>query len=217
MGVLNLDLTLYHYWRSTSSWRVRWALELKGIPYKPIPVNLLENASESSEHLQRNPAGQVPTLEIQLFGKPQQLSESVAIIEWLEETHPSPALLPRDPFLKARCRQLTEIINSGTQPLQNLGVAQFCTDDPNQQKLWNQHWIRKGLTAYNELVQQTQGQYSIGDQLTMADLFLIPQCYNSLRFEVPLEEFPRVKAIYDHASTLPSYLKAHPDQFAPKS
>ena len=215
MEAPSLDLTLYHYWRSTSSWRVRWALHLKGLNYQPIAINLLENASESPDHLHRNPSGQVPTLEILLNGKKQFLSESVAIVEWLEEMFPSPALLPQDPFLRARCRQLMEIINSGTQPLQNLGVAQLHSSDPQHQKSWNQFWIRKGLHSFNELVTETQGQYSIGDQFTLADIFLIPQCYNSLRFEIPLDEFPAVKKIYDQGVNTPAYHASHPDRYAP--
>jgi maleylacetoacetate isomerase len=205
-------LRLYHYWRSSSSWRVRWALARKGISAEMIAVNLLEGASESPEHLKRNPMGYVPALETP-GGK--FIGESVAIIEWLEETHPAHPLLPRDLFLRARTRQLVEIVNSGTQPLQNLGVTEMVSEDGEKKKAWNQHWIRKGLDAYEILVKETAGKFAIGDEPTMADLFLIPQCYNASRNEIDLTEFPTIERINRAGLALESCQAAHPERYKP--
>lgn len=211
-------LTLYHYWRSTSSWRVRWACALKGVELEYVAVDLLKDEPDSPEHLARNPMGYIPTLEIpQAGGKSVYLSESVAIMEWLEETRPGPRLFPRDPLKRALTRQLVEIINAGTQPLQNLNPQYLYSDDPVKRKQWCQHWIRKGLGAYDQIVQATAGKFSVGDELTAADLCLVPQCYNAGRYEVPLEEFPRVKRIHDLAAEMPEYQASHPDRFKPAS
>jgi len=210
-------IKLYHYWRSTSSWRVRWALNYKEIPYQTIAVNLLNNESEAPDHLLRNPSGQVPTVELSENSPLRYLSESTAILEWIEEAYPNPALLPKNPMERARCRQLCQIINSGTQPLQNLGVAQLHSSDPAEQKKWNQFWIQNGLHNYEQLVKQSAGKYSMGDQFTWADLFLIPQCYNADRFEVALESFPNILKIRESAQALPSYFSSHPDRYAPSS
>lgn len=209
------SLRLYHYWRSSSSWRVRWALQVKGVPYEAIAINLLANESESPEHLKRNPYGTVPVLELPRELRGQYLGESMAIIEWLEETHPEPSLLPGDPFQRARIRQLAELINAGTQPLQNLGVAALHSDDSTEQKKWNAYWNHHGLQSYEKLVSQTAGKLSIGDDLTLADLFLIPQCYNALRFDIELKTYPTVHRIYQHALTLPTCQAAHPDRYKP--
>src|SRR5688500_17347222 len=115
-----MKLKLYHYWRSSSSWRIRWALAHKAVACEYIPVSLLDGESESEEHLSRNPLGFVPVLEIVRSGAtPFYLSESMAILEWIEEMHPNPTLLPGDAYQRARIRQLAEIIASDTQPLQN--------------------------------------------------------------------------------------------------
>lgn len=211
-----MNLRLFHYWRSSSSWRVRWALALKGIPCEFIAVNLLDDESEQPAHLARNPMGFVPALEI-LNSKSSVrfLGESVAIIEWLEEVHPLPTLFPNDPLERARTRQLAEIVNAGTQPVQNLSVTLRHSPDPEEQKKWSQHWIRKGLGAYEKLVQETAGLFSIGNTLTFADLFLIPQCYNAGRNDVPLSEFPTIQKIHEQAIQTEACMKSSPDRFKP--
>lgn len=213
------NLKLYHYWRSSSSWRVRWALAHKGIPCEMIPVHLLTDEAESKSHLQRNPLGYVPVLEIPTDKKAVFLAESVAIIEWLEEVHPQRPLLPslqiNQGLERARARQLAEIINSGTQPLQNLNALHLHSSDAEEQKRWAQHWIRKGLHAYEQVARDTSGKFSVGDSLCIADLFLVPQCYNAGRQDISLEEFPLLKKIVEEASKTQSYLDSHPDRFKP--
>lgn len=208
--------TLYHYWRSSSSWRVRWAMAYKGIPCEFVHINLLENQQTSEEHKQRNPMGCVPVLEIKEPGQPSKyLTESIAIIEYLEELYPTPALLPADPFEKAQVRRLAEIVNSGTQPLQNLTVMKMYSDDVEKRSEWSRMWIRKGLQAYEDLVTQLGGTYSFGDTITMADLYLIPQLYNANRFSIPATDFPTLARIQEVAQSAPGYHEAHPDRFQP--
>ena len=216
-------LRLFHYWRSSSSWRVRWGLAIKGIQAEMIAVNLLTGESESTEHKVRNPLGYVPVLE---FLSPPQgpkgpltyLAESVAILEWLDEAQAAHPLYPRDAALRARTRWLCEVINAGTQPLQNLSVADAHSSDPAAQKAWNQRWTRNGLTAFETLVKETAGNHCVGDSLTAADLFLIPQCYNALRQEIALEtEFPLLARLYESGLKTESCQAAHPDRYAPSA
>ncbi|MCS6912641.1 MAG: maleylacetoacetate isomerase [Myxococcales bacterium] len=182
---------LYHYWRSSSSWRVRWALMLKGVEHDAVAVDLLRAEQGSAEHLRRNPLGLVPVLQLgEVF-----LAESVAIIEYLEEQVPDPPLLPRDPLQRARVRQLVEIINAGTQPLQNLSVLRRVSDNQQEQRQWAQHFIRRGLSAYEALIASYPGPFSVGSALTAADLFLVPQCYNARRHGLDLTEWPRIAQV----------------------
>lgn len=206
---------LYHYWRSTSSWRVRWALQIKGITPEYVAVDLLGDETEQPAHLAKNPMGYVPVLELHQGESFHRLGESTAIIEWLEETFPEPALLPEDPFLRAHARMLCEIVNSGIQPLQNLTVTDYLSPDAEKKKSWTQHWIRRGLNAFETLVQMHAGTYCIGDDLSAPDLFLIPQCYAAQRNDVSLAEFPTIARIQEAANRLPSAIAAHPDRFKP--
>lgn len=221
---MNLAFKLYHYWRSSSSWRVRWALAHKEIPCEFVSIHLLTDEAESEPHLKRNPLGYVPVLEIASVASsepPIYLAESTAIVEWLEEIAPAKPLMPpfhsRQGIDRAKTRQLMEIINSGTQPLQNLNALHLHSSDPEEQKRWAQYWIRKGLHAYETVASETAGKFSMGDSLTLADLFLIPQCYNAGRQEVSLDEFPLLKKIYENASQTASYQLSHPDRFNPQS
>jgi maleylpyruvate isomerase len=159
--------------------------------------------------------GYVPVLEVEDHGKTHFLGESTAIIEWLEERHPTPALLPRDPYLRAHARMLAEIVNAGIQPLQNLTVTDYLSADKEVTKKWTQHWIRRGLTAFETLVKSRAGQLSVGDELSVADLFLIPQCYAADRNHVSLDDFPTIRRIHENATRLPSAQAAHPDRFKP--
>lgn len=206
-----MKLILYHYWRSSCSWRVRWALAIKGIACEFVAVDLLKGEQRSTAHLQRNPAGTVPVLEVDgAF-----LTDSLAIIEWLEEKHPKPALLPKDPVARTRSRALANLVAAGIQPLQNLKVMKRVSDDPAKQNAWNRHWITEGLTAYETLAQKSAGRFSVGDQVSVADFCLIPQCYNALRFDLALNPFPTIARIYKAALATPVCQTAHPDRFKP--
>jgi maleylacetoacetate isomerase len=202
-------MKLYHYWRSSSSWRVRWALKFKGIDAELIHVSLLSGESETLEHLKRHPLGYVPVIE----DAGQFIIESVAIIEWLEEKFPERPLLPVGGVDRAHVRALVEIINSDTQPVQNLTVLDFYSEDVEKRTEWSRHFIQRGLSAYEKLCGEKSGAFSFGDTVTAADLFLIPQVYNAIRFGMALDEFKTVKKIYENALLLPELIASHPDRF----
>jgi maleylacetoacetate isomerase len=183
---------LFHYWRSSCSWRVRWALNIKGIAYKSTPVNLLKGEHKSPTYLAMNPSAFVPTLMVD--GSP--MAESASIMEWLDETIPTPALLPQDSNSRAHVRQLMNTIQAGTQPIQNLAVQKYVSDDPVEKQKFACHWITKGFEVYEELLRRgNPGTYSFGAQITMADLCLIPQVYNANRFGVDMNLFPLIDGI----------------------
>lgn len=205
------ELTLYHYWRSSSSWRVRWALELKGLKTKHIAVDLLDGSNESREHLSRNPLGYVPVLSVD----GRNLFESMSILEWLDEVISTPALFTGDVYDRQHLRSLCELINASTQPLQNPNVTEMVSGDLEQRKEWNQHWIRRGLHAFQTTAAPRSGLHVFGNQITAADLFLVPQCYAAERFEVNLDEFPLVKKWNIAALATPEARATHPDRFKP--
>ncbi len=215
-------LRLYHYWRSTSSWRVRWALAFKGIPVEYVAVSLLDGESESEAHRTRNPFGYVPVLEFldETDSKRRYLVESLPMIEFLEETHPENSVLPSNPRDRAHVRALAETINAGTQPLQNLTtqIAYSPDSEPSsaeKRKAWAQLWIRQGLEAYEALAHARAGKFSFGDSLTLADFCLIPQCYNAIRNDVSFENYPTIARVYANAIQTESYLASEPDRFKP--
>lgn len=208
-------LTLYSYWRSSSTWRVRLALALKSIPYEQHAVHLIKEggAQHLDVHALRNPLHQIPTLEVrEATGKVRHISQSLAIMEYLEEVYPSPSLLPGDAGQRALIRQLSEIINSGTQPLQNLAVIQHLRDELDvDAKAFCQRYILKGLQAYEATCASYAGAFSVGDEVTMADLCLIPQLYNARRFSVDLAPLKTLLAIERACEALPAFTAAHPD------
>jgi len=206
------ELKLYHYWRSSSSWRVRWVLAFKGIPWTGIPVDLLKNESESPEHFARNPLGFVPALETE----GRFLGESMAIIDYLESLKPEPSVFPRDPWLRARTWELTEIIVSDTQPLQNLNPQELHSSDPEAKKAWAKYWIERGLHAFETRARETAGKFAIGDSLGLADMVLIPQLYNALRYDVNLELFPICSRIWESCKAESSYQQSEPVRFQPE-
>ncbi len=196
-------LTLHHYWRSSCSWRVRWGLALKGIPYTGVPVNILNAEHQGEEFRRKNPTGFLPCLEI--TGAPA----ADAILEWLDEVWPTPALLPDAPLARLHVRQLALTIVAGTQPLQNPALVQQAVADEALRKPHMQHWIARGLAVYDTLLQrQPAGAFSYGDSVTLADLCLVPQIYNALRFDVAVP--PRLAGIYERCLATPACDAAAP-------
>lgn len=212
-----MKLTLHHYWRSSCSWRVRWALSLKGVACEWRHVDLLSEDAESPAYRLLNPTGYVPTLELAEPGGPSRyLGESVAVIEWLEERYPSSPLLPQNAEDRALARQLAQIVNSGIQPLQNPNVAERHSPDPAARKEWIRDWNLRGLEAYQSLSERRAGAFSLGDEPSYPDLFLIPQCYAAGRFGVEVkDEFPLLHRIYANALELASCQASHPNRFKP--
>jgi maleylpyruvate isomerase len=207
-------MKLYGYWRSSSTWRVRIALAYKGIAYEYLPVHLTKDGGQQNTPAYQglNPSRTVPLLEWAEEGKVRRLSQSIAIIEWLEEMRPSPALLPKEPFARATARMLAEWINSGIQPLQNAGVLKHLRDGlgVDEQK-WAKHWIERGLTALEGMVAECAGQYCVGDEVSLADVYLIPQLYNYRRFGCKAE-LPQLFEIEARCQKLPAFIESHPDK-----
>lgn len=208
-----MQLVLYQYWRSSSSWRVRFALAHKGIEYESRAINLLENQQVSPEHLKNSPLGAVPCLLVD--GRP--LTESIAIIEYLDELFPERPLLPSDPWTRARARQLAEIVNSGIQPLHNLGTIRRVSPEPEGQRAWAKHWIERGLRAFEALIERGheefgERRYCVKDELTIADICLLPQIYQARRFEADLSQFPRTMRIHDRIATLEAAIASSPER-----
>ncbi len=208
--------TLYHYWRSSCSWRVRWALKIKGLDYESKYINLLKKEQQLPDFQKINPALYIPALVIEEGGQQRVAGESLAILEWLEERWPSPALLPKTPLERLWVRQLCLTIASGTQPLQNPAVLEWFVPDASQRAVSLHHWISRGLSVYESYLQEAgwKGPFSLGADLTLADLCLIPQVYSAYRFGVPLESMPRVAAIYETCMMLPDCFGAAPEQQA---
>lgn len=203
---------LHSYFRSSASWRVRIALAWKGIDYDYVPVHLVRGGGEQHSEAYRalNPLRSVPSLEIDGV----VLTESLAILDYLEQTRPDPPLFPRTPVQRARALQLAEVVNSGIQPVQNLRVLQKLGSDWNaddsQRAAWARHWIGLGLTALEELLQRYSGTYSVGDDVSVADVCLVPQLYNARRFGVDLEPFVHIRRVESALRTLPAFQAAVP-------
>ena len=203
-------ITLYDYWRSTASYRVRIALELAGLEWQSKPVNLVKEEQISNDHLARNPQGLVPVLEID----GHTLNQSLAIIEYLDETR-SLSLLPQDATARAKVKSLAYAIAMDVHPVCNLRVAKFAVDHSGE-KITMQSWIQAhvapGLAAFEAML--VEGNVCFGDQLSIADLCLIPQLYNAHRWGVTLDECPKIQRIEANLSAHPAFMAAHPDNFA---
>lgn len=207
-------LKLYSYFRSSASYRVRIALHWKKIPFEYVPVHLIKEGGQQrqSDFLKVNPMGHVPALDHDGF----LLFESMAMIQYLEDAFPQNALLPRAAPEKARAIQLCEILNSGIQPLQNLKVNQYLASSLGQSKAeverWNQHWISKGLSSLEKMLESTAGTFAMGGDFSAVDCFLIPQCFASRRMGVKVEDYPTIHRIEQAALKLEAVQKAHPEK-----
>ena len=222
------NVKLYGYWRSSSTWRVRIALAAKGIAYETCSVNLLDGAQASEEHSQINPMKQVPSMECQdaSSGSTVRLSQSMAIIEFLEETFPNvgASLLPSDPRDRAIAREMAEVVNSGTQPLQNLSVMKRIDEESKgsmQGKAFAKDSIANGLSVLEKLVKTRRsnlgaacGPYAIGSFApTIADAYIVPQLYNGRRFEVELSSVcPTLLKVEAVALAHSWFQVSHPDE-----
>jgi maleylacetoacetate isomerase len=207
-------LKLYSYFRSSASYRVRIALHWKGLEFTYLPIHLLKEGGQQNleEYRLVNPMGHVPALDHNGF----LVGESVAIVDYLDRVFPQRPLFPTSPRERAQVLQLVEILNSGIQPLQNLKVNQFLEKEFQHSKAdverWNQHWIEKGLTSLERLLEKTAGTHCLGDEITAADCFLIPQCFSSRRFGVKIEQFPVMARLEKEALKLEAFQKAHPER-----
>ena len=205
-------MRLYGFWRSSATWRVRIALAHKDIAYEYVPVDLRKEGGEQNKPAFRakNPMGRVPVLEIDLDGRTRLVSESMAILELVEERWPARPLLPKDAFLRARARQLAMLIVSGIQPLQNTGVQLHIENELRLDATpWIRHWVSNGLAAVETLAKETARTYAIGDDVTFADLCIVPQLYFARRFAIDLARYPTLVAIDEACAKLPAFEAAH--------
>lgn len=207
-----MSLTLYTYFRSSASYRVRIALALKGLSYESVPVNLLKGEQKNPDYAKLNPQKKVPAL---VDGK-HFLTQSLAIIEYLEETHPNPPLLPKTPHERARVRALAQTIAGDIAPLNNVGPLKFLTeklgvseDGKNQ---WYAHWIADGFAALEQILSSGAGTYCHGDRVTLADCVLVPQVFNARRYNVDLSPYPTIIRIDAALNELPAFQAAHPSK-----
>lgn len=209
-------MKLYTYWRSTSAWRVRIALAWKGVAHEAEAVHLVKDggAQHTDTFRALNASEQVPVLaldDVDATGRPLHIAQSMAIIEYLEERFPSPPLLPADPWLRARARQLAEIVNSGIQPLQNLTVTDRLEAGGGDAQAWRHHFISRGLAALEHTATVTAGAFLVGDAPSVADVYLIPQLYNARRFSLDLTSYPTLTRVEAACEALPAFQTAHPD------
>ncbi len=207
-----MKLVLYAYWRSGTSYRTRIALNLKGLDYETRPVNLLAGEQGAEAYRAVDPQGLVPALD----ADGHVLIQSPAILEWLEETCPAPALLPDDQVGRARVRAMAAVIGCDTHPLNNLRVLRALkrdmAADDDKLKAWEARWIGDGFSALEALIARHGGGFCYGATPSLADCYLVPQVYAAIRFGVDLEPYPLVRAADARARSMEAVAAAHPDR-----
>ena len=206
-------MKLYTYFRSSAAFRVRIALNLKGIGYEPHPVHLVKGEHRNPAYAALDPQALLPTLVVD----DHALTQSLAIIEYLEETHPQPPLLPNDAAGRARVRSLSLLVACEIHPLNNLRTLQYLrralAQDEEGIKTWYRHWIADGLAKLEaDLARGPKGRYSHGDAPTMADCCLVPQVFNAKRYESDLSPYPNVMRIFDACMKLEAFDLAQPSR-----
>lgn len=202
---------LHSYWRASAPFRVRIGLNLKGLAYDIVPVNLVEGEQASGAYVALNPQKLLPTLEI---GDGVGLTQSLAILEWLEETHPEPALLPADPTGRALVRAMAEVVACDIHPVNNMRIMKAITGLGAEQAgrdEWTRRWISDGFDALEPMIARHGDGFALGATPTLADCCLVPQVYNARRANMDISAWPHLKAAYDRAETLDAVVAARPD------
>lgn len=205
---------LYDYWRSSASYRVRIALNLKRVDYERVAVDLVAGDQRSDAHLARNPQGFVPALA----ADGRTLTQSLAIIDYLDAQVPAPPFVPRDPADRAHVLAMALTIACDIHPLNNLRVLKRLSGmgiKPPARDDWYRHWVKEGLDALELMAAPRAGRFLFGDAPGLADICLVPQLYNARRFEVPLETYPTLLRADASAGLLDAFVAAHPDRVAP--
>lgn len=203
-------MKLYSYWRSTTSYRVRIALNLKGLTYETVPVDLTKDDQSSEPYVAINPIRGVPTLVVD---DGRAITQSMAILDYLDQVAPEPALLPTgDAFLRARILAAAMVFATDVHPVNNLKVVKRVRSlsDEDTGAVWMRHWMTEGFRAYEQLVDKT-GQFSFGDAPTLADICLVAQAYNAHRWGVDLQPYPRIAEIEQRCLALPAFDAARPE------
>jgi len=205
-------MKLYSYFRSSAAYRVRIALNLKGITYETVPVHLVKDGGHNRrpEFRAVNPQMRIPAL---VAPSGDVLLQSLAIIEYLEEVQPDPPLLPKDPIARAKIRALADIVACDIHPLNNVGPLRYLKREMNQEQsaidAWYHHWVIEGFEALETLVEPAP--YACGTKVTMADVYLVPQVNNARRLKVPLDKFPKILGIEAACLKLPAFDRARPE------
>lgn len=206
-----MKLVLWSYWRSSASYRVRIALALKGLAYDYRAVDLVRDEQADPAYREKHPQALVPTLEVD--GVP--LVQSLAILEWLEETFPQPALLPNDPFARARVRGFALAVACEVAPLSNLAVRRYLERalglDEAAQNRWHHRWLQAGLEACEQMIRREPGPFCFGREPSLADCLLVPQLYNARRYGFPLDPFPRLREAEAAMLASPAVQRAVPE------
>lgn len=206
------NMKLYGYWRSSASYRVRIALALKGVEVEHIAVNLREGEQKGGAHTSRNAQGFVPVLELE---DGTQLTQSLAIMDYLDATFREPHLMPSDAVQRSKILAASLIIAADTSPIQNLSVLNYIKAEHGQDgegaKTWAAHWITQGFTALEAIAQQYDTPYLMTDEPRFFECCLVPQAYNARRFDVDMDQFPRLKAIDALCRQHPAFIKAAPE------
>lgn len=208
-------MKLYDYFRSSAAYRVRITLNLKGLTAEHVPVHLVRDGGEHKKapYLSVNPQGLLPALELD---DGTALAQSLAILEYLEETHPEPALLPADPLARARVRAICQMVACEIHPLNNLRTLQYLKNelghDQETVNTWYAHWINNGFAAIDRVI--GSDGYCFGGALTLADACLVPQIFNAHRFNVDLAPYPNVAKVEAVCGSMEAFAKAHPSQQA---
>ena len=203
---------LYDYFRSSASYRVRIALNLKGIDYEHRPISLVQSEQQAPSYRALNPQGFVPMLEID----GHRLTQSLAIIVYLDQVHRDPPLMPADPAEGAHVRALAMAVACDIHPLNNLRVLKYLRGplgvSEEAKDEWYRHWVAEGLAALEEMARPHAGAFLFGDAPTIADICLVPQLYNARRFSVPLTDYPTMRRADETASAHAAFAAAHPDR-----
>jgi maleylacetoacetate isomerase len=206
-------LKLYTYFRSSAAFRVRIALNLKRLEWEPKVVWLPTGEQAGADYLSVNPQALVPTLE----EGDSRLAQSMAIIEYLDESHPQPPLLPGNARDRARIRSLAQLVACDIHPVNNLRILKYLKREMNQSQEaidgWYRHWCNEGLGAFErQLADGGAGEFSHGNQATMADICLVPQIFNAQRFDVDMKQFPRAMAIFERCMAIDAFDTAQPSR-----
>jgi len=208
-----VKIVLHNYWRSSASHRVRIALHYKQLAYEYVVINILKREQFADAYREKNPMSQVPTLQItEDDGTVHTLRQSLPIMEFLEERFPTIPLLPKDLYQRAAARGLAELINSGIQPLQNTTVTNQIKTLGADATVWTKGFIETGLTAFATAAAETAGKFCVGDEVSLADCFLVPQLASARRFGADVARHERLLRIEENCLALPGFKNAAPDQ-----
>lgn len=209
-----MTVRLYDYWRSSAAYRVRIALNLKGVAYESVDTSLLAGEQRDPGYLARNPQGLVPMLEVDGL----RLTQSLAIIDWLDATYPEPRLIPADPAARAAELAKALVVAADIHPINNLRILKYLKNELGQSQdaidAWARHWIAEGFTALEAMADPAQPFLS-GDAPGLADVCLVPQMANARRVNTPLDAYPKLVAIDGRATALEPFARAHPDAVRP--